>query len=462
MKKILLFLLCFSFTNSYAQNFTDSQSFIDYLEGDWEKKDSLTINTLYDQNAGNYLRLRFEKIIGSDSSINVSAYGNTYSSLNFSLDCSFEEIGFDTDPLFYSYFLNLHPSNQNLMYRFDSLDYNNLVLKKRIHFWDDYSYIYNFKRVSFTDTLIVGQTCDSSNIMELPVILGCNNDTLYRKNSLKRTLYLEKSSFDTSLAGTVTEHFSSIYDCDSIVVTTTNLLDSNSLYYIKLMHGTWEWVYTHSGWSSSFADSLDYKIKMKIFETETLNDLPYSIYFADTIRYCARYYYLSNFKLADYSMSSNTFYPTTYDILNLGDTIIGFRERMVYDGPTYYWKKISNSTSSNLYIKTCNIEEVGIDTIITNNCDNSLTITNTSYDCPMASESINSEDLNISPNPAKLVVQISIEEEALSVLVFDIEGKKVIIQQNEKMLDVSQLGKGLYFIKVSTVKGVYSSKFVKE
>lgn len=46
--------------------------------------------------------------------------------------------------------------------------------------------------------------------------------------------------------------------------------------------------------------------------------------------------------------------------------------------------------------------------------------------------------------------------------IFDITGKQVLINNDQKSTDVSKLNPGLYFIKIQTDQGEFSTKFIKE
>ena len=72
-------------------------------------------------------------------------------------------------------------------------------------------------------------------------------------------------------------------------------------------------------------------------------------------------------------------------------------------------------------------------------------------------------NINIYPNPAKNSLQISIDSEQLrkeSIIIYDIYGQKVsrtFLLNNKAILDISNLPKGVYFVKIGGV----SKKFVK-
>lgn len=73
---------------------------------------------------------------------------------------------------------------------------------------------------------------------------------------------------------------------------------------------------------------------------------------------------------------------------------------------------------------------------------------------------------NISPNPSNGVLNFNFPDKYVSleeVNIFDVSGKKVRIEAinaETKMLDLSDLGKGIYLIKISTNKGQISRKVI--
>ena len=66
------------------------------------------------------------------------------------------------------------------------------------------------------------------------------------------------------------------------------------------------------------------------------------------------------------------------------------------------------------------------------------------------------------PNPASNQIQLETEGLIKSVLVADVNGKAVEVNRSNKVIDISNLSSGLYFIQVETENGVFREKFVKE
>ncbi len=74
-------------------------------------------------------------------------------------------------------------------------------------------------------------------------------------------------------------------------------------------------------------------------------------------------------------------------------------------------------------------------------------------------------ELSIYPNPTSNLLHIEASQTDISrVEVFDVQGKQVlqVNAANLTKLDVSQLTKGMYFLKVSTSDGEITKKFVKK
>lgn len=81
--------------------------------------------------------------------------------------------------------------------------------------------------------------------------------------------------------------------------------------------------------------------------------------------------------------------------------------------------------------------------------------------------SVNQQAINVYPNPANDYLEVSIADRWVEeVSIFNISGQEVYLkpfsQSNEKFkIDISQLQKGIYILKVKTGSGIYSGKFVK-
>lgn len=464
MKQLICILLIALGFSSYGQNFTTTASFIDFIEGEWEKVDTPTTPLFFDLSASKYLRFKFEKIVGDSLNVNVSATSNTgqpLSTLNF--NCQTELVSIDQDSSYFFAFLNLHAVNQNLMYRFDSINVNEITLKMKMSFWTDYSQVFHLKRVNPSDTLITASSCDSVDIITSSIPFGCNGDSVYTSVDYSQTFVIERSTLDVSEVGTTIQRYTMPNTCDSIVVLIVNLLDSAALYLTNFSVGGWEWIYSTSGWGPTFADSLSNVYTIKIFENDSINFLPYSFYEDGTLIYCSSFYLLSESRFENAYYNYLILDGLRYNIYPIDSTTIAFEQQFVYDGPTHYWKRISNSTSSFISIPTCNINEVGIDTSIGGLCDSSLVITNTYLDCPSSINSFTPQSISIYPNPSANLVEFVTDEKINKIEVYDTGGRKLKVSYEigTNSLDISHLNNGLYFVKISNELNAYTGKFVK-
>lgn len=464
MKYISLFFFTFITLQLSSQNFTTPLSFINFIEGEWEKIDTPDI---YNLNSSNYLRFKFEKIVGDSLNINVSAKSNTTNPLqNMNFNCQTKNVTIDNDSTYsYAYF-QFNVVNPGLMYRFDSIDSNIISLKMKMSFWTAYSEVYYFKRVGINDTLIVGSSCDTMDIIASKVPFGCSTDSIFTAIDYSRTYVYEKSTVDSTEVGVFVERYQIPNSCDSVAVSYVELLDSATLYLADFLVGEWEWIYTYTGWGYSSADSFDYVTTMKIFQNDSINYLPYSYYIDDTLEFCSNFYLLSNSRLNNQFHYYFLVEGNQYRVYQIDSITIAMEELFVADGPTNYWKKISNSTFNFDTLYTCNIEDVGTDTIYSNLCDSSSTIISTIFNCPNAINEINNVKLKLIPNPSSLFIKFIINESINvdKIEVFNVGGQsqKIPYVLDSNMLDISQLEKGLYFIKLSSKEHTFYAKFVKE
>jgi len=71
--------------------------------------------------------------------------------------------------------------------------------------------------------------------------------------------------------------------------------------------------------------------------------------------------------------------------------------------------------------------------------------------------------ITLSPNPAKDVLKINGTAAQSSAEIYTIEGKQIqIINNTNNEINISQLNKGIYFIKINTGNVSKSLKFIKE
>ena len=77
-------------------------------------------------------------------------------------------------------------------------------------------------------------------------------------------------------------------------------------------------------------------------------------------------------------------------------------------------------------------------------------------------EEIFSKDLTVYPNPTSNTLLISTKLKILSINIFDVSGKTVSTYSNKRIIDISNLKDGTYFLRVTTDKGTIYKKIIKE
>ncbi|MGA9638701.1 T9SS type A sorting domain-containing protein [Flavobacterium sp.] len=80
----------------------------------------------------------------------------------------------------------------------------------------------------------------------------------------------------------------------------------------------------------------------------------------------------------------------------------------------------------------------------------------------LSNKDFNSFTSSIYPNPVKDVLNINTQESIQKIEVLDILGKTVLTNKGENTVDVSSLNNGIYFLKLTSDKGVSTNKFVKK
>lgn len=71
-------------------------------------------------------------------------------------------------------------------------------------------------------------------------------------------------------------------------------------------------------------------------------------------------------------------------------------------------------------------------------------------------------ELSIYPNPTTDILNIKTQEKLVGISIFDSAGKQINIKRDDSHINVSQLIKGTYILKVVTDKAVYQEKFIKK
>jgi len=98
---------------------------------------------------------------------------------------------------------------------------------------------------------------------------------------------------------------------------------------------------------------------------------------------------------------------------------------------------------------------------ITNFEGSVATLSNTT----LSNSNFDQVEINIHPNPASNFLHIeSNQAEITGIEVFDLKGKQVMQSKSTSLdkVDVSQLSKGMYLLKLSTSQGELTKKFIKE
>ncbi|HTO35279.1 MAG TPA: T9SS type A sorting domain-containing protein [Flavobacterium sp.] len=79
----------------------------------------------------------------------------------------------------------------------------------------------------------------------------------------------------------------------------------------------------------------------------------------------------------------------------------------------------------------------------------------------LSTNHIDKSDIKIYPNPVQDILNIESQETVLSVEVFDLLGKKILVSK-DKTIDVSKLKNGIYLLKINTENGVLTEKIMKK
>jgi len=76
---------------------------------------------------------------------------------------------------------------------------------------------------------------------------------------------------------------------------------------------------------------------------------------------------------------------------------------------------------------------------------------------------LKNKNTSVFPNPVKNSISFDIDEQIISVKIFDIAGNKVFDKNNniDSQLDINFLNSGIYLIKIKTLKNQYTGKFNK-
>lgn len=80
----------------------------------------------------------------------------------------------------------------------------------------------------------------------------------------------------------------------------------------------------------------------------------------------------------------------------------------------------------------------------------------------LSTEETGKTQLKIYPNPATDVININTQDKIVSAVIYDISGKELKVNINNKQINVTALKNGLYILKIVTDKGTYNQKFIKQ
>lgn len=105
--------------------------------------------------------------------------------------------------------------------------------------------------------------------------------------------------------------------------------------------------------------------------------------------------------------------------------------------------------------------------LIRNDLDNSLASSwKASDDVNLSTNQLSfNTEINIYPNPLHSILNINAKENLQQLVIIDISGKMVKtynVNANQIQLDLSDLSKGFYFLKISNTSGSYLEKLVKQ
>ena len=70
-------------------------------------------------------------------------------------------------------------------------------------------------------------------------------------------------------------------------------------------------------------------------------------------------------------------------------------------------------------------------------------------------------EISVYPNPSCDIINIPNLEDVLSIVVYSLDGKKLISQNKGNEINISHLLNGDYFLEVSTLHGIYTEKIIK-
>ncbi len=135
-------------------------------------------------------------------------------------------------------------------------------------------------------------------------------------------------------------------------------------------------------------------------------------------------------------------------------------------GLTYQWKKGSNFISGATQSSYTATEKGNYKVEVTdaNGCTKFSEIVEVTVPCKLDGKMQTDFAVSIFPNPATDQVQIQLETTTsdFEVALTNLTGERMLLLKNERMIDVSNLAAGVYFIKISTADHAVIQKLVKQ
>ena len=78
---------------------------------------------------------------------------------------------------------------------------------------------------------------------------------------------------------------------------------------------------------------------------------------------------------------------------------------------------------------------------------------------------IKDNSISIFPNPSNSIITIKCDTTIKSIELFDVQGRVLLtkmISENSEVLDISDKANGIYFLKITSDKGIKVEKLIKE
>lgn len=136
------------------------------------------------------------------------------------------------------------------------------------------------------------------------------------------------------------------------------------------------------------------------------------------------------------------------------------------NGTTYFWDFGDGNTSiqqnpNNTYTLS-NTYSVKLITFSMDNCFSDTTIQNVNVIISGIEDINTKKEISIYPNPGTDFIQLKTNLKYASILIMDVTGKTIISSNYNTSIDISNLTKGIYFIKIIGEKKFVIKKFIKE